>query len=100
MASSRPGDLAISVDAPRRRFPALTATFVTALYAIGYLVWERNDWGTPQIRNLVSNVAFMPLNLSVLTLFALAVYQGPELWRRLRAAWKDGRRSRSAPARI
>ncbi|HUQ14825.1 MAG TPA: EAL domain-containing protein [Gemmatimonadales bacterium] len=71
MASSRPGDLAISVDAPRR-FPALTATFVTALYAIGYLVWERNDWGTLQIRDLVSNVAFMPLNLAVMTLTALA----------------------------
>ncbi len=52
--------------------PALTATFVTALYAIGYLVWERNDWGTPQIRDLVSNVAFMPLNLAVVTLTALA----------------------------
>jgi ribose transport system ATP-binding protein len=35
-----------------------------------------------------------------LTLFALAVYQGPELWRRLRAAWEVSRRSGSAPARI
>ena len=35
-----------------------------------------------------------------LTLFALVVYQGPEFWRRLRVAWGDPRRSRSAPARI
>src|SRR5918995_756179 len=72
MAPSCSGDLAISADAPRRRIPALTATFVTALYAVAYLVWERNDWGTPAIRNLVSNVAFMPLNLAVVTLMALA----------------------------
>ena len=49
--------------APAGDIPALTAAFVTLLYAIAYLVWERNDWGTPEIRNLVSNVAFMPLNL-------------------------------------
>jgi hypothetical protein len=72
MAPSCSGDLAISADAPRRRFPALTATFVTALYAVAYLVWERNDWGSEAIRNLVSNVAFMPLNLAVVTLTALA----------------------------
>jgi diguanylate cyclase (GGDEF)-like protein/PAS domain S-box-containing protein len=72
MAPSCPGDLAISADAPRRRIPALTATFVTALYAVAYLVWERNDWGTEAIRDLVSNVAFMPLNLAVVTLTALA----------------------------
>jgi diguanylate cyclase (GGDEF)-like protein/PAS domain S-box-containing protein len=72
MAPSCPGDLAISADAPRRRIPALTATFVTVLYAVAYLVWERNDWGTETIRDLVSNVAFMPLNLAVVTLTALA----------------------------
>jgi diguanylate cyclase (GGDEF)-like protein/PAS domain S-box-containing protein len=52
--------------------PALTAAFVTLLYAVAYLVWERNDWGTLIIRNLVSNVAFMPLNLAVATLTGLA----------------------------
>ena len=67
-----PRRFAISADAPRRRIPALTATFATVLYAIAYLVWERNDWGTPTIQNLVSNVAFMPLNLAVLTLTGLA----------------------------
>ena len=72
MAPSCPGDLAISADASRRRIPALTAASVTALYAVAYLVWERNDWGTEAIRNLVSNVAFMPLNLAVATLTLLA----------------------------
>jgi diguanylate cyclase (GGDEF)-like protein/PAS domain S-box-containing protein len=71
MLPNRPGEIAIPADA-RRRIPALTATFVTLLYAVGYLVWERNDWGTPTIRNLVSNVAFMPLNLAVVTLTGLA----------------------------
>ena len=73
MLPSRPGELAIPADAPaRRRQPALTATVVTLLYAVAYLVWERNDWGTPTIQNLVSNVAFMPLNLAVMTLTGLA----------------------------
>ncbi len=72
MAPTRFGDLAISADARRRRIPALTAAFVTLLYAIAYLVWERNDWGTPVIRNLVSNVAFLPLNIGVATLTLLA----------------------------
>ena len=73
MLPSRPGELAISADATvRRRGSALTVTAVTLLYAVAYLVWERNDWGTPIVRNLVSNVAFMPLNLTVATLTALA----------------------------
>ncbi len=40
---------------------ALTA----ALYAVAYLVWERSDWGSPTVRDLIGNVAFMPLNLAV-----------------------------------
>ena len=35
-------------------------------------MWERNDWGTPEIRNLISNIAFMPLNLGVATMMLLA----------------------------
>ena len=66
MLPSRPGELTIPADAPaRRRQPALTATVVTLLYAVAYLVWERSDWGSPTIRDLVGNVAFMPLNLAV-----------------------------------
>ena len=65
MLPSSPGELAIPADAPApRRVPALTAIDVTLLYAVAYLVWERNDWGSPTIQNLVSNVAFMPLNLA------------------------------------
>jgi diguanylate cyclase (GGDEF)-like protein/PAS domain S-box-containing protein len=36
------------------------------------LLWERSDWGTPALRDLLGNVAFMPLNLGVVALFALA----------------------------
>ncbi|MEP7177115.1 MAG: EAL domain-containing protein, partial [Gemmatimonadales bacterium] len=46
--------------------------FATALYAVAYLLWEQSDWGSDGVRALVGNVAFMPLNLGVLTLFALA----------------------------
>ena len=35
-------------------------------------MWERNDWGAPEIRNLISNIAFMPLNLGVATMMLLA----------------------------
>ncbi len=65
--------------------PALTATAVTALYAVGYLVWERSDWGTSEVRNLVSNVAFMPLNLAVATITLLAS-RSPVLDPRVRRA--------------
>jgi diguanylate cyclase (GGDEF)-like protein/PAS domain S-box-containing protein len=51
--------------------PIGTVTFFTALYAIGYFVWEQSSWGSQAVRNLVGNVAFMPFNLGVATLFAL-----------------------------
>jgi diguanylate cyclase (GGDEF)-like protein/PAS domain S-box-containing protein len=60
--------------APRRArswVPIGTVTFFTALYAAGYFVWEQSNWGTQAVRNLVGNVAFMPFNLGVATLFAL-----------------------------
>ncbi|HEU4954822.1 MAG TPA: EAL domain-containing protein [Gemmatimonadales bacterium] len=47
---------------------ALTAV----VYAAAYLVWERSDWGSPTVRNLLGNIAFMPLNVAVLTLYFLA----------------------------
>ena len=60
-------------EAPKvTRFPPGTVAFATALYAVLYLVWEQSHWGSAAVRDLVGNVAFMPLNLSVLTLFALA----------------------------
>ena len=64
----------ISQDArPDRPYPApLLVTLLTACYAAAYLVWERSDWGSPEVRDLIGNVAFMPLNLAVLSLNALA----------------------------
>ena len=54
------------------RLPVGSVAFATALYAVVYLVWERSQWGSAAIRDFIGNVGFMPLNLSVLTLFALA----------------------------
>jgi diguanylate cyclase (GGDEF)-like protein/PAS domain S-box-containing protein len=62
----------VSVPWKVTRLPVGTIAFATALYAVLYLVWERSQWGSEWLRNLVGNVAFMPLNLTVLTLFALA----------------------------
>ncbi len=47
-------------------------TLLTLVYALGYLVWERSDWGAPETRDLVGTLAFMPLNLTVVALNALA----------------------------
>ncbi len=47
---------------------ALTAV----VYAAAYLVWERSDWGSPTVRDLLGNIAFMPLNVAVLALYFLA----------------------------
>jgi diguanylate cyclase (GGDEF)-like protein/PAS domain S-box-containing protein len=44
----------------------------TALYAISYFIWERAGWGSGEVRDLLSNVAFMPLNAMVALLFGLA----------------------------
>src|SRR3954467_8524480 len=65
----------LAAPAPSTRVPMGTVAFATALYAVLYLVWEQSGWGSPNVRALVGNVAFMPINLSVLTLFALASRQ-------------------------
>jgi len=57
---------------PRSRVPVGIVAFFTAFYAILYFVWEQSGWGTPAVRDLVGNVAFMPFNLGVLVLFAIA----------------------------
>lgn len=62
----------ISQVESRRRPSPLVVTVLTACYAAAYLVWERSDWGSDEVRDLVSNLAFMPLNLAVLGLNALA----------------------------
>src|SRR5262245_46655919 len=69
----------------RSRWPALTVTFLTAVYALGYLFWERSDWGSPAVRDLVGNVAFMPLNVAVAVLNGLAS-RSPVLDPRVRRA--------------
>jgi diguanylate cyclase (GGDEF)-like protein/PAS domain S-box-containing protein len=57
------------------RLPPGTVALVTSFYAVLYLVWEQSHWGSATVRNLVGNIAFMPLNLGVFTLFALASRQ-------------------------
>jgi diguanylate cyclase (GGDEF)-like protein/PAS domain S-box-containing protein len=58
-----------------RLLPFGSVAFATALYAVLYLVWEQSGWGSATVRDIVGNVAFMPINLTVLTLFALASMQ-------------------------
>ncbi len=53
-------------------------TLAAALYGLAYLCWERTGWGGEELRGLVGNVAFMPLNLLVAGLNALAA-RNPEL---------------------
>jgi diguanylate cyclase (GGDEF)-like protein/PAS domain S-box-containing protein len=57
---------------PRGRAPVGSLALITALYAALYLVWEQSHWGGAALRDLLGNVAFMPINLGVMTLFALA----------------------------
>jgi diguanylate cyclase (GGDEF)-like protein/PAS domain S-box-containing protein len=58
------------------RLPVGTVACVTALYAVLYLTWEQSGWGSAPVRGLIGNIAFMPLNLTVLALFFLASRQG------------------------
>jgi diguanylate cyclase (GGDEF)-like protein/PAS domain S-box-containing protein len=48
------------------------ATLGVAIYGLFYMVWERAGWGSETLRNVVSNVAFMPLNLTVAALLGRA----------------------------
>ena len=57
---------------PGFRPPVGTIASLTALYGVLYLAWEQSRWGSEAVRDLVGNVAFMPLNLGVLVLFVLA----------------------------
>jgi diguanylate cyclase (GGDEF)-like protein/PAS domain S-box-containing protein len=66
------GPISQPAEPGRRRTSPLVVTLLTACYAAGYLVWERSDWGSPEVRDLVGNLAFMPLNLTVLALNTLA----------------------------
>ncbi|HET7426562.1 MAG TPA: EAL domain-containing protein [Gemmatimonadales bacterium] len=59
----------------RSRIPAGTIVVLTALYGALYLIWEQGGWGSPAVRDLIGNVAFMPLNVAVLVLFLVASRQ-------------------------
>ncbi|HEX2449762.1 MAG TPA: EAL domain-containing protein [Gemmatimonadales bacterium] len=62
---------------PKRSLPSAAyrpgpATLGVAIYGLLYLAWERTGWGSDTLRNVVSNVAFMPLNLSVAAILGRA----------------------------
>jgi diguanylate cyclase (GGDEF)-like protein/PAS domain S-box-containing protein len=56
----------------KRMLPVGAVTLATAVYALTYLIWERAGWGSQGLRDLLGNVAFMPMNLLVATLTLLA----------------------------
>jgi diguanylate cyclase (GGDEF)-like protein/PAS domain S-box-containing protein len=58
--------------ASRPQIPVGALALVTSLYGVIYLVWEQSNWGSEAVRAFIGNVAFMPLNLCVMALFALA----------------------------
>jgi diguanylate cyclase (GGDEF)-like protein/PAS domain S-box-containing protein len=67
------GFISVAVEVEKRRFPFGPFALSAVVYAIAYLLWERSDWGSPTVRDLLGNIAFMPLNLAVLGLnFAAA----------------------------
>jgi diguanylate cyclase (GGDEF)-like protein/PAS domain S-box-containing protein len=52
--------------------PVGPVAFLTAVYGLAYLSWERSGFGSAALRDLVSNAAFMPLNLALTVLCFLA----------------------------
>ncbi|HMU61303.1 MAG TPA: EAL domain-containing protein [Gemmatimonadales bacterium] len=57
----------------RSGFPPVgPAAFLTAVYGLGYLFWERSGLGSAALRDLVGNAGFMPLNLTLAVLCFLA----------------------------
>jgi len=68
-SSCRPGGpISVAVEVEKRRFPFGPYALSAVVYAVAYLLWERSDWGSPTFRDLLGNIAFMPLNLAVLGL--------------------------------
>jgi diguanylate cyclase (GGDEF)-like protein/PAS domain S-box-containing protein len=66
------GTISAPVEIEKRRFPFGPIAVSAVVYGAAYLVWERSDWGSPTLRDLLGNIAFMPLNLAVLGLYFLA----------------------------
>ncbi|HZA98655.1 MAG TPA: hypothetical protein VE399_07730, partial [Gemmatimonadales bacterium] len=65
----------MSVLSRMTRLPVGIVALFTVLYGVLYLIWEQSRWGSDALRAVIGNVAFMPLNLTVLALFALASRQ-------------------------
>ena len=66
VSGSRPGDW-------RSNIPGVgPVTVLTAIYALGYLAWERSGLGSQGFRDFFGTAAFMPLNLTVAVLYLLA----------------------------
>ncbi|HEU4648964.1 MAG TPA: EAL domain-containing protein [Gemmatimonadales bacterium] len=63
-----------SLGPPRIDRPG-PVTLAAAAYGLLYVVWERTGWGSEALRNLIGNVAFLPLNLTVAILFAAAAWR-------------------------
>jgi diguanylate cyclase (GGDEF)-like protein/PAS domain S-box-containing protein len=63
------------------------ATIAVGVYAVAYATYMQAGWGSPVVRDLVSEVAFLPLNLSVIALYLRAARQSvlhPRVRRALR----------------
>ena len=66
VSGSNPGDW-------RSNIPGVgPVTVLTAIYALGYLAWERSGLGSQAFRDFFGTAAFMPLNLTVAVLYLLA----------------------------
>ena len=73
MEQSEPNASVLSIlNRKASRLPVGTITGLAAIYMLVYLVWERAGWGSTELRDLLGNVAFMPLNLTVVVLNGLA----------------------------
>src|SRR5262245_36293339 len=62
------GTISAAVEVEKRRFPFGPVALTAVVYAAAYVFWQRSDWGSRTFRGLLSNIAFVPLNLVVLAL--------------------------------
>jgi diguanylate cyclase (GGDEF)-like protein len=75
---------------PARRFiadPGGRATAGLVLLAAGFLAWQAAGWGGPDIRPLVSDLAFVPVSITA-ALLALRASRHEALDPRTRRAWR------------
>ncbi|HET7601142.1 MAG TPA: EAL domain-containing protein [Gemmatimonadales bacterium] len=67
-----PEAIPAALDAPSPIERVGPITVAAAVYGLAYIAWERSGWGSPTVRDIVGNVAFMPLNLTVVLLNLVA----------------------------